>query len=71
MKQSPANHKGFNMKVIDLKPVLTEITNIHIVTQHYTEFYENINDVDIEKYFDCEVRGIYADSEDVISILIK
>lgn len=59
------------MKVIDLKPVLTEITNIHIVTQHYTEFYENINDVDIEKYFDCEVRGIYADSEDVISILIK
>ena len=59
------------MKLIDLKPVLTEITNIHIVTQHYTELYENINDVDIEKYLDCEVRGIYADSEDVISILIK
>ena len=59
------------MKLIDLKPVLTEITNIHIVTKHYTEFYENINDVDIEKYFDCEVTKIYADSEDVISILIK
>lgn len=59
------------MKVKDLKLVLTEITNIHIVTKHYTEFYENINDVDIEKYFDCEVTKIYADSEDVISILIK
>ena len=59
------------MKVKDLRPVLTEITNIHIVTKHYTEFYENINDVDIEKYFDCEVTKIYADSEDVISILIK
>ncbi len=59
------------MKVKDLKPVLTEITNIHIVTQHYTEFFVNIDDVDIEKYFDCEVTGIYADSEDVISILIK
>ena len=59
------------MKVKDLKPILTEITNIHIVTQHYTEFYENIDDVDIEKYLDCEVTGIYADQEDVISILIK
>ena len=59
------------MKVKDLKPILTEITNIHIVTRHYTEFYENIDDADIEKYFDCEVTKIYADSEDVISILIK
>ena len=59
------------MKVKDLRLVLTEITNIHIVTQRYTEFYENINDVDIDKYLDCEVAGIYADSEDVISILLK
>ena len=59
------------MKVIDLKPVLTEITNIKIITQHYTEFFVNIDDADIEKYFDCEVTGIYADGEDVISILIK
>lgn len=59
------------MKVIDLKPVLTEITNIHIVTQHYTEFFVNIDDADIEKYLDCEVTGIYAEGENVISILIK
>ena len=58
------------MKVKDLKPVLTEITNIHIV-HRYTEFFVNIDDADIEKYLDCEVKGIYADSEDVISILIK
>lgn len=59
------------MKLIDLKPVLTEITNIHIITQHYTEFFVNIDDTDIEKYLDCEITGIYADSEDVISILVK
>ena len=59
------------MKVKDLKSVLTEITNILIITQHYKEFFVNIEDVGIEKYFDCEVAGIYAESEDVISILIK
>ena len=59
------------MKLIDLKPVLAEFTNINIVTARYTEFYENINDTDIEKYLDCEVTRIYADCEDMISIFIK